>query len=201
MQRLRELSRRVEAVYGEMADIYAGYQQVRGLHCRSGCGACCLHPEIEASVLDMLPLAMHLFDQGTAESTLAQLEAAPAGNSCPMYQPLSFDGKQGQCRIYQWRPTLCRTFGAAGYRDKHGKTALSTCKTIKQERSSAYAETLIAMELDPPPMLSHARQQVDQLDYELSRSSLPIAEAMQLALYKVLFQACYSEVAHDQRIA
>ncbi|MDP4530452.1 YkgJ family cysteine cluster protein [Alkalimonas delamerensis] len=201
MQRLRELSRRVEAVYGEIADTYASYQQARGLQCRSGCGACCLHPAIEATVLDMLPLAMHLFDQGTAESTLAQLEAESPGPQCPMYQPLSFDGKQGQCRIYPWRPTLCRTFGAAGYRDKHGKTALSTCKTIKEDRSAAYADTLIAMESDPPPMLSHARQLVDQLDYELSRSSLPIAEAMQAALRKVLFQACYSDVDTEQQIA
>ena len=52
MQRLRELSRRVEAVYGEIAETFSTYQQSQGLQCRSGCGECCLAPTIEATVLE-----------------------------------------------------------------------------------------------------------------------------------------------------
>lgn len=81
MQRLRDLSRRVEAVYGEMADTFSGYQQASGLSCRSGCGECCTQPTIEATVLEMLPLALHLFDQGKAEQTLTQLEELPEVSS------------------------------------------------------------------------------------------------------------------------
>ncbi|MCH8538614.1 MAG: YkgJ family cysteine cluster protein [Alkalimonas sp.] len=201
MQRLRELSRRVEAVYGEIADTYARYQQLRGLACPSGCGNCCQHPSIDATVLDMLPLALHLFDQGKAESTLAQLEVEPATTGCPMYQPLSFDGSKGQCTVYHQRPTLCRVFGVAGYRDKHGQPSLSACKVLKQHHPAAYQHTLIALESDPPPMLTLAKQQVDQLDYDLSRDNLPISLALQKALLKVLFQACYSEVDTSQLIA
>lgn len=201
MQRLRDLSRRVEAVYGEIADTYARYQQQRGLTCPSGCGNCCQYPSIDATVLDMLPLALHLFDQGKAESTLAQLEADPASPGCPMYQRLSFDGMQGQCTVYAQRPTLCRVFGVAGYRNKHGQPSLSTCKVLKQQHPVAFEQTLIALESDPPPMLTLAKQQVDQLDYDLSRDNLPISQALQKALLKVLFQAGYSEVATGQQIA
>ena len=201
MQRLRELSRRVEAVYGEIADTYARYQQQRGLACPTGCGNCCQYPSIDATVLDMLPLALHLFDQGKAESTLAQLEAGPVSTGCPMYQRLSFDGSQGQCSVYAHRPTLCRVFGVAGYRDKHGQASLSACKTLKQQHPAAYQHTLIAMESDPPPMLAIAKQQVDQLDYDFSRDNLPISQALQKALLKVLFQASYSEVDTSQQIA
>lgn len=56
------------------------------------------------------------------------------------------------------------------------------------------------MESDPPPMLAIAKQQVDQLDYDFSCHSLPIAEALQKALLKVLFQASYSEVDTSQQI-
>ena len=104
MQRLRELSRRVEAVYGEIATTFSAYQQQRGLHCRTGCGECCLQPTIEATVLEMLPLALHLFDQGKAEQTLTQLEELTEPQGCFFYQKLSFDSKQGQCTVYQHRP-------------------------------------------------------------------------------------------------
>lgn len=201
MQRLRELSRRVEAVYGEIASSFSAYQQQRGLNCRTGCGECCLQPTIEATVLEMLPLAIHLFDQGTAEQTLAQLEQQSEPQSCVFYQKLSFDGKQGQCGIYQQRPSVCRMFGAAGYRDKQGNTSLSACKIIKSERPKQYQDSLIALQSDPPPMMVMAKELVNELDYELGKQHLPINEAVKQALEKVLFKAWYSGVSDDKQIA
>lgn len=201
MQRLRELSRRVEAVYGEMADTFSGYQQASGLSCRSGCGECCTQPTIEATVLEMLPLALHLFDQGKAEQTLTQLEELPEVSSCFFYQRLSFDGKQGQCSVYQQRPSICRVFGVAGYRDKQGKTALSVCKTIKADKAEKYQQHLIMLGEQPPPMMMNAKEQVNELDYSLGAKHYPINEALRLALEKVLFKAFYSDYTDDQQIA
>ncbi|MDX1391697.1 MAG: YkgJ family cysteine cluster protein [Rheinheimera sp.] len=201
MQRLRELSRRVEAVYGEIATTFSAYQHQRGLNCRTGCGECCLQPTIEATVLEMLPLALHLFDQGKAEQTLTQLEELTEPQGCFFYQKLSFDGKQGQCSVYQQRPSICRLFGASGYRDKTGKPALSTCKIIKADRAIAYQDTLIALESDPPPMMIMAKEQVNELDYELGKQHLPINEALKQALEKVLFKAWYSNFDAEQQIA
>lgn len=198
MQRLRELSRRVEAVYGEMADTFSGYQQASGLGCRSGCGECCTQTTIEATVLEMLPLALHLFDQGKAEQTLTQLEELPEVSGCFFYHRLSFDGKQGQCSVYQQRPSICRVFGAAGYRDKQGKPALSVCKTIKADRAEKYQQHLIILGEQPPPMMMTAKEQVSQLDYELGNKHYPINHAMYLALEKVLFKAYYSSVSDEQ---
>ncbi|GHG72438.1 hypothetical protein GCM10010919_24710 [Alishewanella longhuensis] len=201
MQRLRELSRRVEAVYGEMADTFSGYQQASGLSCRSGCGECCTQPTIEATVLEMLPLALHLFDQGKAEQTLTQLEELPEVLSCFFYQRLSFDGKQGQCSVYQQRPSICRVFGVAGYRDKLGKTSLSVCKTIKADKAEKYQQHLIVLGEQPPPMMMSAKEQVNELDYSLGAKHYPINEAIRLALEKVLFKAYYSNFTDDQQIA
>ncbi|MDP5458949.1 YkgJ family cysteine cluster protein [Alishewanella sp. SMS8] len=201
MQRLRELSRRVEAVYGEMADTFSSYQQDSGLSCRSSCGECCTQPTIEATVLEMLPLALHLFDQGKAEQTLTQLEELPEVTGCFFYQRLSFDGKQGQCTVYQQRPSICRVFGTAGYRDKMGKTSLSVCKTIKSDKAEKYQQHLIMLTEHPPPMMMSAKEQVNELDYELGNKHYPINQAMFLALEKVLFKSYYSSFSTDLQIA
>lgn len=201
MQRLRELSRRVEAVYGEMADTFSGYQQASGLSCRSSCGECCTQTTIEATVLEMLPLALHLFDQGKAEQTLTQLEELPEVSGCFFYQRLSFDGKQGQCTVYQQRPSICRVFGAAGYRDKQSKAALSVCKTIKADHTEKYQQHLIMLGEQTPPMMMNAKEQVSQLDYELGSKHYPINHAMQHALEKVLFKSYYSSFDDTQQIA
>ena len=201
MQRLRELSRRVEAVYGEMADTFSSYQQDSGLSCRSSCGECCTQPTIEATVLEMLPLALHLFDQGKAEQTLTQLEELPEVSGCFFYQRLSFDGKQGQCTVYQQRPSICRVFGAAGYRDKMGKTSLSVCKTFKSDKAEKYQQHLIMLTEHPPPMMMSAKEQVNELDYELGNKHYPLNQAMYLALEKVLFKSYYSSFSTELQIA
>lgn len=191
MHRLRELSRHVEAVYDELAQSFGDYQRRRGLHCIDGCGACCNNPEIEATPLEMLPLALTLFDEGRAEQVLSELEMY-SGFACYHFQRLSLDGTQGYCRVYGQRPSICRMFGAAGYSGKDGKTQLSTCKTIKVSRPSQYADTLIAMQSDPPPMMRHGKERVRQLDYELGRHDMPINQALKVMLEKVLLQAYFS---------
>ena len=100
MQRLRELSRRVEAVYGEIATTFSAYQQQRGLGCRSGCGECCLQPTIEATVLEMLPLAFRLIAEQRADQVLNDL-AERDDARCYFYQSHYKDRKQGQCSVYQ----------------------------------------------------------------------------------------------------
>ena len=74
MQQLRDTASQLMILNDEIAQTYSRYQNDRKLFCRSGCGECCLHPGIEASVLEMLPLALHLYDQGIAESTLEALQ-------------------------------------------------------------------------------------------------------------------------------
>lgn len=191
MLRLRETARLVEAVYSEMAETYANYQRQSGLHCRNECGECCLHPGIEASVLEMLPLAFSLFDQGKAEQTLAQLEEY-SGEGCFFYQKRSFDGKQGFCGVYDKRPSICRLFGVAGYRNKHGEAELSVCKVIKHDHTEKYREHLITLSSETPPMIRDGKEMVRQIDYTLGADNLPILDATKRAIEKVLFNAYYS---------
>lgn len=190
MARLEQLSQQVQAVMAEIGQDYAKYQQDRGLFCRSGCGECCQHPGIEATVLEMLPLAFRLIAEQRADQVLNDL-AEREDARCYFYQSHSEDRKQGQCSVYQQRPGICRFFGAAGTTGKAGEYQLSTCRNIKTDHPVAYAETLIALESDPPPLIRHGQEQIRQLDPELASNPMPLNQALATALEKVLFEQYY----------
>jgi len=196
MQRLEHLSQQVEQVMAEIGERYGQYQRDRGLFCRSGCGECCLHPGIEATVLEMLPLAFSLLQEGKAESTLDALQTHDL-LGCFFYSRHSEDGKLGQCSVYMKRPGICRLFGAAGYNGREGEVQLSVCKNIKADHPKALQDTIIALESDPPPMIRNGKEQIRQIDYELGGLNYPINDAMKLALEKVLFEQYYLSLASE----
>ncbi|MEW9799411.1 YkgJ family cysteine cluster protein [Alteromonas sp. CYL-A6] len=200
MQRLRELSGQVLAMYEEISSTFSHYQASAGLPCTAGCGACCNKPDIEVSPLEMLPLALHLFDQGLAETTLESIEHYH-GFACMQYQRHSLDGQKGSCGIYPWRPGVCRMFGVAGYRTKDHIPTLSVCREIKQRLPERYADALIMTTANPPPMMAHYQQKLAQLDFTLGEQRLPINEALKYCLEKILTLAAYAPDIDDNAVA
>lgn len=191
MQQLRDTASQLMILNDEIAQTYSRYQNDRKLFCRSGCGQCCLHPGIEASVLEMLPLALHLYDQGIAESTLEALQQHTQ-DGCFFYKASSEDRKSGQCGVYPFRPAVCRMFGAAGYRGREGEVLLSVCKVIRADAPEAVIATEQSLSSETPPMMRNHKAQIAQLDYELSKENMPIKQATAAALEKVLTKAYYA---------
>ena len=211
MNRLRELSSQVMDVYQSLSQEFSAYQSSQSLNCVEKCGACCNNPDIEVSPLEMLPLALHLFDTGRAEQAFDELDNY-SGFACKQYQRLSLDGKEGYCGIYEYRPGICRMFGAAGYKTKSGEATLSVCKPIKQAVPEKYAAAVIAIQpawgqsnnSDPmsisnskPPMIAEGRQKLAQLDYELGDKLIPINDALRYILEKILTLSFYSQNIND----
>ncbi len=64
----------VEDLFHQLELESAQFEQSSGLSCVSGCGKCCSYPDVEASPLEFLPWAFHLFLNGEAEKTLIQLK-------------------------------------------------------------------------------------------------------------------------------
>lgn len=190
MQRLRELARLVETVFDELEQTFGNYQRASGLACKPGCGACCSNPKVEATVLEMLPLALNLYDQGKAELVLAELEQY-SGFSCYHFVRHSLDGQAGACSVYSQRPGICRMFGAAGVSSKDGNTRLSVCRVIKQESPAAYQNALGTVQSTVPPAMTAGKSRLQQLDFSLGQHDFPINEALIQALKKVLFQSTY----------
>lgn len=211
MNRLRELSSQVMDVYQSLSQEFSAYQSSQSLNCVEKCGACCNKPDIEVSPLEMLPFALHLFDTGQAEQAFDELDSY-SGFACKQYQRLSLDGKEGYCGIYEYRPGICRMFGAAGYKTKSGEATLSVCKPIKQAVPEKYAAAVIAIQpawgqsnnSDPmsisnskPPMIAEGRQKLAQLDYELGDKLIPINDALRYILEKILTLSFYSQNIND----
>lgn len=132
------LTEEVRAVLGRLTEESNAVLKASGLGCRSGCGACCLTPGIEARPLELLPLATALEASGDAEAAYAAATADPGG-ICVFYQRTEGSaGERGRCGVYALRPALCRLFGAAGVRTKGGVKALA-CKVQKLDMPEAVA--------------------------------------------------------------
>ncbi|GIV37956.1 MAG: hypothetical protein KatS3mg032_2335 [Cyclobacteriaceae bacterium] len=57
---LPEKVQAVEQLFAELDEAMMRFRERINLSCPAGCVKCCLKPEIEATVLEFLPLAMHL---------------------------------------------------------------------------------------------------------------------------------------------
>ena len=64
----------MELVFDQLDKEIATFQSWSGLHCAWGCGKCCFKPDIEATILEFLPFALHLKSQHQAEEWLENLK-------------------------------------------------------------------------------------------------------------------------------
>ncbi len=183
-----EIANQVTTLFAEIDRQTQAFQQVTGLHCPSGCGQCCENPQVEVTVLDCVPLAIALFQQGEGEIWLARL-TEPERDYCLFYQPDPRQAGNGRCSVYAWRPLLCRTFGFATVRNKQGAPELAACVVHKatQPETVKRCQTAIADGLAAPNFADLAMQ-LAAIDPAIGSQRWPINQAMKLALERVGFQ-------------
>ena len=180
---IREFSLNLQKVYDEMSEAFASYQASTKLNCLNGCGRCCFNPEVDASVLEMLPMALRIYDEGKLDEWLERLENAE-DKSCLVYKSTGPNG-QGHCSIYKERPSLCRMFGVAGYTNKYQEVTLSICKYIKEEYPQylAHAEA----NAEKAPTMKQWSNRLMTIHPELIQNKKPINLALKEALERVAF--------------
>lgn len=180
----------VENLFHQLEQESAQFAQASAMRCVSGCGKCCTYPDVEASPLEFLPWAFHLFINGEAEKTLLLLKDAPS-LTCLIYKPLTLAG-QGSCSSYKYRGLICRLFGFSANTDKYGNLRLATCKIIKEGQANAYTSTTeaIAKGLYVPVFTAYYMQ-LSQIDFHLGNMILPINKALKMALEEVLQYYAY----------
>ena len=182
----------VEAVFQELETEVQQFQQHTRLHCLTGCGACCKKPDIDATVLEMLPLAYHFFQTGVAEAWLDRLEALPDDLLCTLFHPFGALHGKGNCTQYAYRGLVCRLFGFAATLDKHGKPMLATCKLIKHEQAGPYQQAQAWIdEGGAVPIMRHYYLRLYAIDPALGERLYSINTAIRMALEKVLFYYHY----------
>jgi len=158
-----------------------------GLKCKSGCGACCTNPDVETTVAEVLPLAVHLWSNGQGEGFLEDGSPKFSKSICVFYKPDPVRKDHGSCSIYAYRPGLCRLFGFAARKDKHGQNILVTCKVIKDSQPQVCKQTQEGLKtgaLGAPLLNTHAFA-VSNIDPVHGGKLFPINEAISLAVEKV----------------
>jgi Fe-S-cluster containining protein len=190
---IREFCENLQNIYDEMWRTFSEYQKASGLHCLEGCGKCCNNPEVEASVMEMLPLALRMHDEGKLEYWIDQLEMTEQEH-CLMYRPHSPDGSKGQCGVYNERPSLCRMFGVSGFYNKHREVTLSVCKLIKDKYPELLTQREKEVSEEKTPMLITWSYRLAQLDPALIQDRLPINQAFKKALEKIALYAQYQDI-------
>ena len=179
----------VEKVFQELDAEIAQFQSTSSLHCKWGCGKCCFKPDIEATILEFLPFAHHLYRQHVAEDWLKKLEETDS-SICLILNPTQAGA--GLCSEYPHRGLICRLFGYSARTNKYGTAELVTCQIIKTEQSAAYRSAEERVEAGMPvPVMNQYYMQLYAIDAELARVSYPINEAIKKAIETVLHYYAY----------
>jgi Fe-S-cluster containining protein len=177
----------VRALYRRLDRRIASFRRAAGLACPRGCGECCLSPEVEATVLEMLPLALQLRRQGLLAPTLGRLGGGEPPRRCLFYSPAPLGAFGGHCTMYAWRPLLCRLFGFAAVAGSGGRPELAVCGRMRAadpERAQAAAAAVRSGRLEAPLMRDWSLAAY-RLDPTLGSSPLPINAALKQALERV----------------
>lgn len=155
------------------------------LHCLPGCGHCCRYPELEATLLEFLPLAAWAWDHGRAEGLLARLQSSVGQTSCLLFEP-GLQEWQGRCGIYTRRGMICRLFGFAARRDKAGGIRHVACGIMKKELPDMTARVQKGLDQGlHTPLYSEWQQRLVNIHPEWGQRLYPVNQAIRLALETV----------------
>ncbi len=181
---LEEKVNAVKQVLENLDQQISGFQSATSLHCKWGCGKCCFKPDIEATILEFLPFAFHLYQLGKAQEWLDKLNESDS-SICHILNPTQ--ASAGLCSEYEHRGLICRLFGYSARTNKYGKKELITCQIIKTEQAGAYEKA--TAEIDnglPVPVMNQFYMQLHGIDFELTQTFYPINEAIKKAIETVL---------------
>ncbi|MBL0316754.1 MAG: YkgJ family cysteine cluster protein [Flavobacteriales bacterium] len=189
MSTLPEKVKAVKRVYASLDNAIAQLQQDSGLHCLSGCGECCKKPDIEATPLEFLPLALQFYDEGRAEIAIEEIRQSKS-TLCYVFRP-HVTNFGGLCNEYPHRGLICRLFGFTARRNKEGQSELVTCKLIKEQQKELYEQVVTDIRSGKKvPVMSDYYTRISNIDPSLTQF-YPINEAMVKALETVLHYYAY----------
>lgn len=181
---LQKLEPQVLELYSEADRAVAAYREASGLACPSGCVQCCYSETVEATVLEMLPAAFHLFRSNQAERIWQCLDQEGRSQQCILFRPDLSRPDGGGCTLYPFRALVCRLFGFSGTTDRRGLTQLTRCRHMPVQlvplNPKAVAAAAAAM-----PLLHAYGIALTALHPSLGTARRPINDALGEALAKV----------------
>ena len=190
---IRRKVRSVENIFKDLEQKIGAFKLATQLHCVAGCGFCCKKPDVEATVLEFLPLAYHFFLNDQAEEKLNILKENPR-SICHLFHEGSLPDS-GFCKLYPYRGMICRLFGFSARKDKYGEPEYSTCRKIKEAMPERYIDAYLGVKggLKIPVMRDYY-QKLLMVDFELARNTYPVNVAIQKAIEVVQSYYAYRKI-------
>ncbi|MEN9948651.1 MAG: hypothetical protein RL106_1474 [Bacteroidota bacterium] len=186
MKTLPQKVQQVKKVYARLDAHIDSLQNESGLRCISGCGQCCKKPDVEASPVEFLPLALEWFDQDIHWDQYEQLQSK-ADPTCFVFRP-NVTSFGGLCNAYPNRGLICRLFGYSARINKEEKKELVTCKILKEEMPNEVAKASDSGK--KLPVMVHYHSRMSSIDIQLN-DRMPINKAMQKAIETVAAYYAY----------
>ena len=194
--------RAVERIFRQLDTELGSFQKSTGLGCVANCGNCCLKPDINATALEFLPFAYHLFKNGETEQWLNLLQNETTTTICPILNKLIAPGSKGFCSEYAHRGLICRLFGFSAMLHKNSKPKLVTCKPIKENMPNAVANAESHIETkNNYPLISNYYMQLRSIDESLGEELFPIRVAIEKAIHAVLGYYSYRRPPRKRKAA
>ena len=188
---LEEKAAEVSSLFNRLDAEIAAFQGWSGLHCQWGCGKCCFKPDIEATILEFIPFALHLKHEKKAEEWLERLQESDA-SVCLILN--TTQGGAGMCLQYPHRGLICRLFGYSARTNKYGQKEIITCQIIKTEQETSFRNAQQALNSGQTiPGMSDYYMQLRGIDFELTREVFPINLAIRKAIETVLQYYAYRD--------
>ncbi len=172
-------------IYREMDALSSRFQNATGLRCLPGCGTCCDTEEVEATVVEVIPLCWKILlgrDEERYLSAIAEMEERGT-RRCVIYDPSETREAEGCCALYEFRPLVCRLFGFAARRDKKGGLEFAACKCLKDAAPEAVKRAQIGVGSGlSVPVYQDAFMRVASVNPAMGFRRLPINQAIKEAL-------------------
>jgi Fe-S-cluster containining protein len=186
---LEEKVNEVETVFLKLDEEISAFQSSTGIHCKFGCGKCCFKPDIEATPLEFLSFAYHLYKEGRAEEWWDKLRSSEE-QICHILNPTQSGA--GLCTEYKHRGLICRLFGYSARTNKYEKKELVTCQIIKTDEPEEYKKGVDLIEKGGDvPVMSQFYMQLHAIDQDMTTEFYPINVAIRKAIESVLHYYAY----------
>ncbi len=161
------------------------FGQTTRVGCPSGCISCCLKPDLEASVLEFLPLAWHLVTTDKHNEVIACIEGGQ--KVCASLNTLRSNTEHPGCRFYAHRGAICRLFGSAAIRNlKTRRNTLYSCKIQKEMHADRWEEMVASINaLKGIPLVPDYYMELQTIDPQLANDYNPVNLSILKAINKV----------------
>jgi len=175
-------------VYKELDIHIENFWKEARIKCFRACGKCCevSSQAIEASIFEMIPLAIHLWKRGKTNDVLEKINLTPENHRCVLYDASDLSNRPGCCEAYPFRPLMCRLFGFSAVENKYGNPVVALCSAIKQNRPELAKE--VQRRIDQglvPPIYQNYASRVLLIDPMYGLPLYPINKAIRMALERI----------------